>query len=290
MRFLQLADTETGTDYGWIGPIRDYAANEEVSFIIHTGDICYEYGLHFHGSNVTSETMRVPVYYCGYGNYLSALDCSDGRLLWKNESWNGGVGTTSTMTVSGNTLIAGSNWQALYGHDLQSGAKKWEAASDGIRYCNGTAAWVDDTLFFAAERALIRMNPATGVLYKVNPVPYDMQVASIPLVTDRMIVTGTSSEGMVSWDRFTFKELWKVKPGTSLVYTAPYSKPLASTVETSPVAAGDMIIFGASDGYLYAVDRGKGRIMSKTNLGAPVFSTACLADNLLYVADFSGNI
>jgi len=135
------------------------------------------------------------IYYCGYGNYLSALDCRDGHLIWKNGSWNGGEGTTSTMTVYGNTLIAGANWRALYGHDLQSGAKKWEVSSDGIRFCNGTAALVDDTMFFAAERALVRMNPATGSLYKVNPVSYDMQVASTPLITDRMIVTGTSSEG-----------------------------------------------------------------------------------------------
>jgi outer membrane protein assembly factor BamB len=239
---------------------------------------------------VNGGVVHESVYYCGYGNYLSALDCSDGRMIWKNESWNGGVGTTSTMTVSGNTLIAGSNWQALYGHDLKSGAKKWEVASDGIRYCNGTATWVDDTLFFAAERALIRMNPATGALYKVIPVPYDMQVASAPLVTDRMIVTGSSAEGMVAWDRFSSQELWKVKPGTALVYTAPYSKPLASTVETSPLAVGQIIIFGASDGYLYAVDREKGRTIGRINLGAPVFSTACHADNHLFVADFSGNI
>jgi len=230
------------------------------------------------------------VYYCGYGNYLSALDSHDGHLIWKNDSWNGGEGTTSTMAVHGNTLIAGANWRALYGHDLQSGAKKWEVSSDGIRFCNGTAAFIDDTMFFAAERALIRMDPGTGSIYKVNPVPYDMQVASTPLVTDKIIVTGTSAEGLVAWDRYSSKELWKVKPVTSLLYTAPYSKPPASTVETSPIAVGDMIVFGASDGYLYAIDSGNGRIRCKINLGAPVFSTACLAGDLLYVADFSGNI
>lgn len=117
-----------------------------------------------------------------------------------------------------------------------------------------------------------------------------MQVASTPLVTDKIIVTGTSAEGLVAWDRYSSKELWKVKPVTSLLYTAPYSKPPASTVETSPIAVGDMIVFGASDGYLYAIDSGNGRIRCKINLGAPVFSTACLAGDLLYVADFSGNI
>lgn len=31
-RFIQPADTETGDDFEWVGPIRDYAANEDVSF------------------------------------------------------------------------------------------------------------------------------------------------------------------------------------------------------------------------------------------------------------------
>jgi len=63
-----------------------------------------------------------------------------------------------------------------------------------------------------------------------------------------------------------------VKPGTSLVYTAPYSRPPAATVETSPLVVGQMIIFGATLGYLYIVDISNGRIMDRLNLVAPVFS------------------
>jgi len=75
-----------------------------------------------------------------------------------------------------------------------------------------------------------------------------------------------------------------------LVYTAPYSKPDAATVESSPVLAGSMIVFGASDGFLYAVDKDNGRIITKINLGAPVLGGICLEGNDLFVADFSGNI
>jgi outer membrane protein assembly factor BamB/predicted phosphodiesterase len=270
------------TDEGGIA----YAIN------IKTGKPVWKRDLEIHNVPllVTGGVVHNGVYYCGFGNYLSALDCKDGRLIWKNNSWNGGEGTTSTMTVCGNTLIAGSNWRALYGHDLETGAKKWEVSKDGIRFCNGTASYVHDTMFFAAERAIIKMDPVSGSVYSVNPVPYDLQVASTPLVTDKMIVTGTSAEGLVAYDRYSLKEIWKVKPGVSLVYTAPYSKPYAATVETSPVLIGDIIVTGASDGYLYAVDQDNGRIITKINLGAPVFGKACLADNLLFVTDFSGNI
>ena len=134
---------------------------------------------------VTGGVVHNGIYYTGFGNYLSALDCRDGKLLWKNDSWNGGEGTTSNMIVCGNTLIAGSNWRALYGHDLETGAKKWEVSSDGIRFRNGTASWVDDTLFLAAERAIVKMDPSSGSVYSVHPVPYDLQVASTLLVTGR---------------------------------------------------------------------------------------------------------
>ena len=67
-RFIQITDTEAYEDYGWIQPIRDYVANEAVSFIVHTGDICYEKGLNFHGKNVRSENLGIPVYYC-IGNH-----------------------------------------------------------------------------------------------------------------------------------------------------------------------------------------------------------------------------
>lgn len=259
---------------------------------IRTGEQAWKKDLGVHNVPllVTGGVVHNGVYYCGFGNYLSAVDCKDGSIIWKNNSWNGGEGTTSTMTICGNTLVAGSNWRALYGHDLQTGAKKWEVSSDGIRFCNGTASWVDDTLFFAAEKAVIKMDPATGRVYSVHPVPYDLQVASTPLVTDGMIITGTSAEGVVAYDRHSMKEIWRVKPGAALVYTAPYSKPYAATVETSPVQAGNMIIFGASDGYLYAVDMDNGRILTKTELGAPLFGKPCMAGNDLYVADFSGNI
>jgi outer membrane protein assembly factor BamB len=239
---------------------------------------------------VTGATVHNGIYYTGFGNYLSALDCRDGRLLWKNDSWNGGEGTTSNMIVYGNTLIAGSNWRALYGHDLETGAKKWEVSSDGIRFRNGTPSWVDDTLFLAAERAIVKMDPSTGSVYSVHPVPYDLQVASTLLVTGRMIVTGTSAEGLVAYDRYSMKEIWKVKTGPSLVYTAPYSKPYASTVETSPVMIDEMIVFGASDGFLYAVGQESGRVIAKINMGAPLLNRVYVADNVMFAGDFSGNI
>ncbi|RLD33556.1 MAG: hypothetical protein DRI73_05285 [Bacteroidetes bacterium] len=67
-RFIQITDTET-FEYGeWIDNLRDYSANNEMGFIMHTGDICYEKGLKFHAENINTNTMGVPVFYC-IGNH-----------------------------------------------------------------------------------------------------------------------------------------------------------------------------------------------------------------------------
>ncbi len=67
-RFIQITDTET-YEYGdWIDNLRDYSKFNEVGFIVHTGDICYEKGLKFHAENINSETMGLPVFYC-IGNH-----------------------------------------------------------------------------------------------------------------------------------------------------------------------------------------------------------------------------
>jgi len=69
VRFLQLADTETDQDTGgWIASVRDYAANEDVGFIVHTGDIPYAHGMNFHARELNQTTMGLPVYYC-IGNH-----------------------------------------------------------------------------------------------------------------------------------------------------------------------------------------------------------------------------
>lgn len=70
-RFIHISDTEifnTAQHEDWVGNVRDYAANEQVAFIIHTGDICYEKGMKEHIHLMNTGNMKVPVFYC-IGNH-----------------------------------------------------------------------------------------------------------------------------------------------------------------------------------------------------------------------------
>lgn len=61
--FIQITDTETDKYGPWIEDIKQYAFNNQVSFLLHSGDICYEKGMLFHSENVNQEKMDLPVYY-----------------------------------------------------------------------------------------------------------------------------------------------------------------------------------------------------------------------------------
>ena len=50
-QYVHVSDTEIFNTEGnevWVKNIREYAANENAAFIIHTGDICYENGMKKH--------------------------------------------------------------------------------------------------------------------------------------------------------------------------------------------------------------------------------------------------
>lgn len=70
-RFIQVTDSEifnTSNNEAWVDDIRKYAHNEQVAFVVHTGDICYEKGLQEHIQLMNTANMDVPVYYC-IGNH-----------------------------------------------------------------------------------------------------------------------------------------------------------------------------------------------------------------------------
>lgn len=68
LRFIQVTDTETSLYGPWIDNVRNYAKAQNVSVLMHTGDICYEPGMRFHANQITSDLMGLSTYYA-VGNH-----------------------------------------------------------------------------------------------------------------------------------------------------------------------------------------------------------------------------
>ncbi|MBS2210020.1 PQQ-binding-like beta-propeller repeat protein [Carboxylicivirga mesophila] len=258
----------------------------------HNGQLLWkkELGQKGLGAYISGSVVKDGVYYTGFGNYLKALDIENGREVWSNTEWTGGEGDASTMTIAGNVLISGSNWRALFAHDIKTGKLLWKKSDNGFRFRSSSATWHNDALYVASQKGIGVMNAHTGELYRYFETPYDIQVATKPLLVDQLIVIGTSAEGIVALDRMTGKEVWKFKTGESLFYSAPYSKPESAAVESAPILITGMICFGASDGLLYAINPPDGKLIQSVELGAPVFSPVTPVENGFLVNDFGGSV
>ncbi len=230
------------------------------------------------------------IYYTGAEGYFQALEVKTGKTIWVNKEWRGGEGTPEKMTIAGDVIITGSNWQSLFGHDKKTGKLLWKRSDKGLRFRSSTGNYINDKLYITGLNSIFVIDPKTGKTLQKIDADYEFKVMATPLVTDKYIVMSTAKHGVVAYDINTLKQAWNRTTDNALVYSAPYAGPESATVECSVIRYKNKLLFGASDGFLYVLDENSGNIMKKINLGAPVFADLSVVDNTVYVADFAGNV
>lgn len=97
------------------------------------------------------------------------------------------------------------------------------------------------------------------------------------------------SAAMHGFDKQTGKLLWRYPVSAGVVSSIPYQRG-ESTVTGSPVIVGGVVYFGASDGYLYALDVAGGKLLWRYRFGVPIASTVAVSGNTLVVAAWDGTV
>lgn len=230
------------------------------------------------------------IVYAGTGKGLCASDTQTGKVIWTNKDWGQGEGTTSTLALNNDVLIGSAQWSALFGTDATTGKMLWRASENGLRNRGASAALHDDLLYITSASSIFIMDARTGKVIIRKELPYNVDVTSTPLLTDKEIIFGTADSGMVAVDNETLEVKWNFMTGDALVYTSPYSRKSSATIETSPVISGNTIFVGASDGTIYGIDKEKGNAVWKHNAGAPIFGSVAVSGNTLFAVDFAGNV
>ena len=109
-------------------------------------------------------------------------------------------------------------------------------------------------------------------------------------VTKEEIIFGTATEGLVALDRYTLEEKWRFRTGNAMIFTSPYVNGNSSQIECSPILSGDTVIFGASDGVYYALERKSGKLLWKHVTGSPIMTTIAVSGSMFFGVDYSGNV
>lgn len=230
------------------------------------------------------------VIYAGTGKGLCASDAITGKTLWTNSGWGQREGSTTTLSLAKNTLVSGSQWQALFGNNATTGQMMWSNGKNGLSDRGASAAIYENRIYIISRSSLFILDLFTGEVIVRKELPMQVDVTSTPLLTDTKIIFGTSQSGLVALDRETLDLKWHFETGTSYIYTAPYTRPPFSAIETSPLLSGKTVFVGASDGVLYGIDEESGKCVWKHETGSPVFGSAAISGNGLFAVDFAGNV
>lgn len=242
---------------------------------------------------VSCPVLDKGVYYTGLGNRMSAIDVRTGKVHWEGVDPSGGEATPAELSVVDQTLLAGYNWNALCAYDIQTGKLLWKRQEDGLRFRSGGVTAKDGYLYTTGLNGIFKLNLKTGEIIQKSIKTDDFKVMASPQIVDGLLIMPTSTNGIKAYDPQTLEEKWHFATGEALVYTSPYSSPdqhkMVGTVESSITEVKGKLLFGASDGYIYILDK-QGKLHSKFNLGAPIFSEITVDGDLIYIADFAGNI
>jgi len=94
---------------------------------------------------------------------------------------------------------------------------------------------------------------------------------------------------MHGFDKATGGLRWRFPVGRDLGPSVPYKRE-TTTITSSPVIVGDVVYFGATDGYFYALDARDGRLLWKYWFGLPIASTAAVSGNTVVVTTWDGTV
>lgn len=257
-----------------------------------SGKLEWEKKMNVAGLPVLDDGLTVSngILYAGSGKGFGAYHCKTGEIIWLNNEWNQNEGTTSTVRVSENTVITGSQWRGLYGHDKQTGKLRWTLKDNGLSNRASTPAIQGSEMYLVSGKSLFLIHIDTGEVISRKEYPVNLDVTTTPLLTEKLIMFGSADKGLIAVDRNTQEIVWMAETKPALVYTAPYTRYPVQTVETSPVLWKGIVYFGASDGTIYGVNPDNGETVFKYKTGSPFFASPLILNDMLFAGDFSGNV
>ncbi len=205
------------------------------------------------------------------GPFARALDPATGDIRWANSEM--AVSTVAVVPAAieqseeGDRLYVFQNKKTLLCLNGKSGKQLWEAAfekPDG------------------QGREVVPLGDETGT----PAIGEDIVCVG---GTEVSVKSQSFDAAMHGFDKATGKLRWRFPVGRDLGPSVPYKRE-TTTITSSPVIVGDVVYFGASDGYFYALDARDGRLLWKYWFGLPIASTAAVSGNTVIVTTWDGTV
>lgn len=237
--------------------------------------------------------------YCGGAQKSVCLSLRDGSLKWSVEN-SGANSSAARMILIEDKLIVSSQWDEIIAYDKNTGKRVWSENKDSIRYRSSSPTYINGKMYVVSDGRLFTFDPKNGKYTfvfaapkgkddKGNVIERNLNTTASVYIDGNTAVIPTVTDGVIAVDINSGELKWQVKTGKSLVYTSPYSTGDVSSVESSIVERDGRLYFGASDGYVYSVNK-DGSGVKKVNIGSPILCSVAFFEDNVVTADFSGNI
>ncbi|MBC9911753.1 PQQ-binding-like beta-propeller repeat protein [Chitinophaga varians] len=233
----------------------------------------------------------------GMNGRLHAVNKKTGALQWTAAAKKG---IATSLTVSGNTVFAGSYDGHYYAFDARNGKQRWKFRTGGERMIGAKGLWTmqPDTMYMEDQYDLYLSSPATDAtsVYfgSSDSCIYALDKHNGQLrwkfKTNGPVHGGAAcAQGMVlagSWDTYVYaldaatgKLRWKFKTQEDLKYHH-----VLEGIQAAPVVAGNTVYIGARDARLYALDIRTGNKQWEYSAGdAWIVGAATVANGHVYV-------
>lgn len=231
------------------------------------------------------------VIYAGNSRVVTAINAADGKVKW-SVNRDKGENSPAEFIVAGDKLIVSSHWDSLTALNIENGEELWSNDDEDIRFRSSTPVAVDgDTLLVADDDAVMLVSLADGkITSKTNFDGYNFSSSAQPVCLDGTAYIPTADKGIIAFDLKSKRIIWKFETGDSILFTAPYVGKGSKTVESTPVIDGESLVFGANDGFVYALDIKTGNLIYKKQVGSAVLGKTVVTDNRIYTSAFDGYV
>ena len=270
------------------------AATGDVRWRLATGpDLPWPWG-HESGDVYTSSPVHVDgtvIFGSGDGR-VYALDARTAKERWRAST---GGRVRSSPAVADGRVYVGSADGRVYAFDLATGTLKWRHDTEGVQLDSRNFGYDRRTVQSspAVAGGAVFVGARDGFLYAIDAATgqlrwrFDHKISWVntsPAVRDSVVYAGSSDGQFVqAVHTDTGRELWRAKAGVTwsspavagdVVYAGDgagrvnafdrrtgdplWSFRTGSQVYGSPVPAGDLVLFGSTDGGVYALRVGAG--------------------------------
>jgi outer membrane protein assembly factor BamB len=197
--------------------------------------------------------------------HLYALDRDRGGELWR---FDAGSSINATAAVAGDLVFFGDRAGVLRALDRADGRLVWAfATGEDMPLPWGNEGWDYYTSSPAVAGGVVLFGSGDGILYAVDArsgrerwrYATEGVIRSSPAVADGVVYVGSADGSLHAVDLPTGEGRWKYDTEGHGLVSADFGFDRRS-IQSSPAVVSGSVVFGARDGYLYAVDQATGAL------------------------------